>query len=243
MIFCSVVMAYYDNPNMFRRQLDSFLSLGFDLKERLQYVVVDDCSPKWPAFDVVSPLLEQDKTLGGIPFSLFRMKVDIRWNQDACRNLGAHHSRHPWVLLTDIDHMIPERTMRKLLLHENLQETYAYRFSRVDDRTFEPYKPHPNSWLMTKSIYDAADGYDERFAGWYGTDGDFRNRVMAVTNSVRQLPLPLIRVGREHTADASCPREFGRKDARDTAMVARIKADRPKGYKTVRLSFPFEQLV
>lgn len=237
MIFLSVVMAYYENPKMLRRQLENFASLPEDLLARLEYIVVDDGSPTSPAADVAAANPWPFK------FQLYRVKVDVRWNQDSARNIGAHHSSYPWLLLTDIDHLVPEETLQSIVFEEKLFEGGAYRFSRKDDVSFEPYKPHPNSWLMTRATFDATGGYDERFAGWYGTDGDFRNRVMAKTQFVRQLRQHLIRVGREHTPDASCPREFGRKNELDSRKVAEIKAARAlePGWQPRFLSFPYEK--
>lgn len=213
----SVVMAYYENPTMLARQYKSFDALPFAVKNHFEYVVVDDGSPRSPA-DPPS----WELTYG---FQLWRMDQDIRWNQDACRNLGVKYAKHPWVLITDMDHMIPDATLRAVMT-EHLSERAAYKFTRVNDQTFDAYKPHPNSWLMTKKLYDEIGGYDERFAGWYGTDWDFRDRVVLKAQYVKMLPYPLVRVGREHTPDASCPREFGRKTPRDAQMIRDIRVKR-----------------
>lgn len=232
----TVVMAYYENPVMLRRQYHQFNQYNPQVQERLEYIVVDDGSPRYPA---VPP------TKGKFEFQLFRMKVDVRWNQDACRNIGVKHARHEWVFLTDMDHLIPNDTLSALLFSNHLDPRIAYRFSRVNDQTFEPYKFHPNSWFLTKALYDEVGGYDERFAGYYGTDWDFRDRVMLKASAVKQLPLILIRVGREHTPDASTPKEFGRKSVEDAHAIKRIRAERSKqkGWKTVRDSFPYEKVV
>jgi len=215
----TVVMAYYENPNMLQRQLANFAKMRAAIKEHLEYVIVDDGSPKHPAGTDLIPI--------DYKLQIHRMGVDIRWNQDACRNLGAKEARHKWLLLTDMDHLIPEGTLG-MMMDRHLNESSIYKFSRLDDETFEPYKPHPNSWFMTKDMYFKVGGYDERFAGLYGTDWDFRDRCVRTAEFVEQVGFPLIRVGREHTADASCPREFGRKSPADAQAIRAIRDARGK---------------
>jgi len=215
----SVVMAYYENPLMLERQFTNFDRMSQEVKEHLEFVVIDDGSPKHPA---------QAPFIDGFKIQIHRMGIDIRWNQDACRNLGAREARHKWLLLTDMDHLIPEKTLTWVMEVIALREKSIYKFSRVNDVTFDVYKPHPNSWFMTKEMYFEVGGYDERFAGLYGTDWDFRDRCVRTAEFIEQVPVPLIRVGREHTPDASCPREFGRKSTEDAQAIRRIRDDRGK---------------
>lgn len=211
----SIVMAYYDNPGMLRRHVDAFTAFPSDMHQSMELVIVDDCSPKKPA------------NFANVPFAyqIWRMGVDVRWNQDACRNIGVKAARHDWILMTDIDHMIPELTLRSCMI-KTLDRDTAYRFSRVNDVTFNEYKFHPNSWLMHRDLFDRIGGYDERFAGWYGTDWDFRDRAVIKAKCMITQPEHLVRVGREHTPDASCPREFGRKTDQDAKMIAKLRSQR-----------------
>lgn len=216
----TVVMAYYKQPVMLMRQLEQFTQYPQEVRDHLELVLVDDGSPEHP---ITFPTCFKP----AFKLQVYRMDVDVRWNQDACRNLGVKHARHPWVLLTDLDHLIPERTM-KVVLTRPLNERYAYKFTRINDVTFDNYKPHPNSWLLTRALYDQAGGYDERFAGYYGTDWDFRDRVVRTAQVIHQLPSPLIRVGREHTMDASMPRDFGRKSVEDAHAIQELKLQRER---------------
>ena len=45
------------------------------------------------------------------PIRLFRIREDRRWNWLAARNRGAHEAADGWLLMTDMDHVIPEATM------------------------------------------------------------------------------------------------------------------------------------
>lgn len=221
MIKISVIMAYFNNPSMLQRQYDQFMSYPAHLRRAVEYIVVDDHSDY--GYGAACPVRPWD-----MAFQMGRQEIKVRWNQDACRNWGAFVARHPFLLLTDMDHLIPEQTIAGLT-RGTWPVNEAFRFSRVNDRTFDPYKPHPNSWFMSRTLYDRVGGYDERLAGLYGTDGDFRNRVREVQGRpISQLSLDLIRVGREHTPDASTPREYGRKNPGDGATIQELIAKRGK---------------
>ena len=237
----TVCLPYYENPGMWQRQCESFRTLPEKWKEFIHLIVVDDGSPKHPAVKPDPPL--------GIEFQLYRMKVDIPWNQDACRNLAAHHASTEWLLLTDIDHLVPHKTMGKVISVE-LDPEIAYQFNRVSEPEMKEYKPHPNSWLMTKALYWKAGGYDERFAasfgetwGIYGTDGLFRKQVRGVAK-IKPFKMPLVRVPREVTSDASTTtydRRTHDMDAKRTMVKELIKNSGSREPAT--LTFPWERIV
>jgi hypothetical protein len=56
---------------------------------------------------------------------------------------------------------------------------------------------------MTRALYDRVGGYDERYAGVYGTDGAFKRGVEKNASAVIEIKEALIRVPREVIADAS----------------------------------------
>jgi hypothetical protein len=184
--------------------------------------------------------------LGLASFRLYRTLVDVRWNWLFCRNLGASEAATDWIFMTDIDHVMPKKTLARLLDVEKLDPKKAYRMSRVDAPAMTPYKPHPNTWLMTRDLFDKIGGYDERFSGFYGTDGEFRRRVQDTVGSdgIVILRHTMVRYPREVIADASTT-TYGRKEDQDRKNVRRIvmeRADIPD-WKTKRLTFPYERLV
>lgn len=234
----TLCLAYYENPTMLHRQLVLLAALPARFQKQIELIVVDDGSPTKPAL----PVFQAFPMPMPVVARLFRMGVDIPWNMDACRNLAVKHAETRWVLLTDIDHLVMDKTWKKILDIE-LKDLAVYKFARVSEPDLLPYKQHPNSWLMTREMYDRCGGYDERFAGWYGTDGDFRNRV-ARNAPVMNLKEPLIRVPREVTPDASTTTLVRRSDE-NLANLDRIKAERAKikGWKPLRGLFPWEQLI
>jgi len=241
----TICLPYYENRSMFKRQCDNIRLLPAAIKQRLNLIVVDDGSQDFP----VEP---PDPPLGIRSFKLFKMLVDVPWNQDACRNLAVSQSDGGWLLLTDMDHIPPAKTLRHVVF-DQLDEDLVYQFTRVSEPEMEPYKPHPNSWLMTAVMYDKVGGYDERFAyvaqeqGWkdgvYGTDGKFRNQVEAVTK-IKRFKAPLIRVPREVTPDASTTRYERRTsnmDARRTFVREYIKQSGHR--QPMRGLFPWARVV
>lgn len=226
----TIIMAYYENHTMLQKQLHMMRSYDRKILKNLHYIVVDDGSPKAPArIDSEAPC----------QLSIYRVGVDVRWNQDACRNIGAHHATTDWLLLTDMDHMIPAETMHALMT-QSIAGEHAYRFERVSAPDMLAYKPHPNSWFMTKAMYDRVGGYDERLAGWYGTDGDFLERVQKEAPILR-LALPLIRVPREVIPDASTT-TLTRKSPKDFEMIQSIRK-RHAHERPLSLSFPYEKIL
>lgn len=232
----TLVLPYYENPGQLLRQYTRLARMPEDIRRNLALIVADDGSPERPA----TPPKED---LGLCGFKLFRVLVDVRWNWLTCRNIGAHHAETEWLLFTDIDHELPEATARRIIFRK-LDANNVYRFNRVTAPKMTPYKIHPNTWLMTKAMFDKIGGYDEVFSGAYGSDGEFRDRVNEVATEVIILPEIVIRIPREVVPDASTTR-YLRKQPEDGDMVraarAKIAARKP-GEGPIRLSFPFRRI-
>lgn len=234
----TLVMAYYENAGMLDKQIDAWAKLPDEIRSHLHVRIVDDGSPRAPArknairaTGLVGP--------GGIAsFELYRVGVDVAWNQDACRNIGVRHAASQWLLLTDMDHVVPEATWRRLMF-SHLNKATVYRFARVSAPDMAPYKHHPNSWALTAKMYWRIGGYDETLAGNYGTDGDFLVRARGLTQIV-ELPQHLIRVPREVVPDASTT-TLQRKLPEQKDNIRRLIAARREGWKPLLFSFPYER--
>jgi len=229
-------MPYYDNPGMLQVQQQTWAAFPPELRARLHVILVDDCSPRYPALPHIVPT-------GVASFALYRTDKDVRWNWIFCRNLGVEMSSTDWLLLTDIDHLLRVKTLRRLLDGPLAPDT-AYLFSRVDLPDMIPYKPHPNTWCLTRKLYDKVGGYDETFSGFYGTDGDFRRRLEKVARATEVLPEVMMRVPREVIADASTT-SYTRKEKYDRENVRRIVGEREgvENWRPRRLSFPYTRLL
>lgn len=229
----TLVMAYYENAGMLARQFEMIRDLPRELRDWLSVIIVDDGSPTAPA---------KPEDLNGVALQMYRLRVDVRWNQDACRNIGVRHSETTWVLMTDIDHMVPADTWRRVLLHKHDPDN-VYRFSRVSAPEMLPYKPHPNTYLMTRDMFNKCGGYDERFAGFYGTDGDFKDRVMQNAVKLDQFKEAIIRVPRTVIPDASTT-TYLRKQPEDKPTILSIqkKRNNKKGWVPLRGSFEYDRV-
>lgn len=235
----TLVMAYYDNPGMLVHHIGVWFALPKELRKLLHVRIIDDGSPRSPAEPIARGYFnELNAKLGS--FELYRMGVDVAWNQDACRNIGAKDPKTDWLLLTDIDHVAPEATWRRLMCGQ-LKTGCVYRFGRVSAPGMEPYKHHPNSWACTSKMYWRSGGYDEALAGYYGTDGDFGRRLLAQAPLI-ELKDVLIRYPREVIPDASTT-TLERKRPGDKEQIYRIMKGRDASWQPRVLSFPFEKVL
>jgi len=190
----SLVFAYYENPSMLELQWKEISQYESAVKKHIEVIIVDDGSPLNPASDVKRPR--------GLPaHSIFRIDRDVPWNQDAARNIGAHEAGAPWLLVTDIDHIVPGSTLSHIM-EMGKDPTVFYTFSRIKFDTTEEREPHPNSYFLAKDLYWSIGGHDEDYAGIYGKDFLFRKRAMRYTKEVRLAGAPLARVGTATVADA-----------------------------------------
>lgn len=224
-VHVTLIVPYYECPIFFARQLAHWQAYPEALRQHLSVIVVDDGSPEHPAI-VANP----DPVV-----RIFRIHEDKRWNWIAARNIGAHRASDGWLLLTDMDHMVPTATLQAVICGVHLTDT-IYGFSRVE-HTGARIEPHKNSWLMTREMFWRVGGYDETLSGHYGTDGDWRRRCAKVA-PMAILTSKLVR--HEFVADASTTR-YGRKQPQDLA-VHTIVAARGRDWSPKVLSFPYQEV-
>jgi hypothetical protein len=224
------IYPYYENRAFFGAQLARWRSYPADMRAHLRVIVVDDGSPRHQAIDVV-------KAFGPLPFSLrlFRIGVDVRWNWLAARNIGAYHAADGWLLLTDMDHVVPNETLHAVIYGQHDAAT-VYAFSRTE-HTGQVVNPHSASFLMTRGMFWKVGGYDEALSGHYGTDGVYR-RELAKRARIKVLKDVLIR--HEYQGDSSTT-EYLRKQPQDAAVKALV-AKRTKGWTPKVLSFPYAEV-
>jgi hypothetical protein len=163
----SLVYTYFNNETCLERQLRLWTSLPREIARRVEYVLVDDCSPGPVAIPPEMP----------INLTLARVKERRAWNQHGSRNLGMKLAEGDWVIASDIDHLLSAEDLERLLSMEKSPDSVYYFGRRREDGTAK--HPHPNSYLISRATYWEVGGYDEDFCGHYGK-GDifFRMRLV-----------------------------------------------------------------
>lgn len=165
----SIVSAYYDNAEMARFMADWYNRFSVETRSQIELVLVDDGSRKAPLGSIGLSL--------DLPHQFYRIHRDIPWNQDGARNIGCHHARGPWLLLTDADHVFEEAEVRKAIELERPDKPYLVLRKRL--ACGEYIHPHINSFLISRQRYWEIGGYDEIYRGYYGSDKFFLRRVFS----------------------------------------------------------------
>lgn len=247
MTMLSLVVPYYLNRTMLELQAREWARWSRKAKAQIEIIIVDDGSPE-PAADIDLGITSP------IELSIYRITEDRPWHQHAARNLGAHVATAPWLLLTDMDHVLTAHQADALLKRlGKLDPGTAYFLHRIEASTGLPTmasdgltpKPHPNSFVMTRDLYWQAGGYDEDFCGIYGTDGLFKARLFQLAEQGFLKHVALTRYWRDIVPDASTTtlqRKEGRKPGDKEAVAIRKKAEGREGQITT-LNFPWERVI
>lgn len=242
----TLVIPYYLNPLMLAIQYAVWAAWSDELKARWNIILVDDGSPEETALDVPRP--------DGLPeLSIYRVTEDRPWHQHAARNLGAHVAPEGWMLMTDMDHVLTAKyaaRLVKLLDDGALLDGAVYTLQRREADTGEltlgrnqQPKPHPNSYVLSRTTYWYVGGYDEDYCGVYGTDGLFRSRINRRCSLQHLKGVSLIRYWRELVPDAST-RNQERKEGREPGAKRLVRDRKEREGRTgqiVTLAFPWKR--
>lgn len=240
----TLVMPYYENPNMLREHIKYWQQYPQSVLEQLWVILVDDGSPRNPAEGVLRAL--------DLPVSirLYRIEENIPWNHGGARNLGFTKAADGWIFSTDIDHVVPAESMQVLLSLTLSPECYYLpaRYRMVDLNNSKEYHRHIGSFICTKELFWKVGGFDEDFSGhWGGTSSCF---CRALNAKSRYVELPGVRTlffPSEVIADAMTT-EWGRKgsvhDARNNAKLReKLKISANKYNPKNCLRFNWERVI
>jgi glycosyltransferase involved in cell wall biosynthesis len=164
----SYVMTYFNNPDMMKVHLATWHTFSKAAKDAIHFIVVDDCS---------TPPLE-------IPFaklnlSVLRIHDDITWNLAGARNLGAHHCKTDWFLMTDTDMLLTADNAELLLALDRSDPNTIWNMNHIGhvDRKSK-LGNNANQVFLNRELFWKCWGYSEDFAGSYGgQEGHLRSKL------------------------------------------------------------------
>jgi len=174
----SIVIAILESYEVVRRQMLWFKKMN--LPDDVEIIFVDDGSD--PPIDFNCCELKN--------FRHYRKNTEGMWTQPAARNFGATQAKGKYLLLTDIDHIVP----RELIEVGRNPEYDVVRFKReagvIDENgdftqdmaVLRSYgllperklrlPPHGNSYLINRKLYLDLGGVSEQYVG----TGKYPNR-------------------------------------------------------------------
>lgn len=178
-----LIYTYYNSSELFRWQVKVWNNYPEYFKNQIAIYVIDDHSDKFP--------LQNEEFPKGIEFHAYWL--DKRFNGQGGRNVGAFEASNKWLLFSDIDHIIPKKSLVDILARiPYLNELQVYSFQRITlDGAY--YKPHGFSFLMTREMFWKIGGHDEQLSGlYYGTCWAYKQRLKKIAGEIQELGIPLL---------------------------------------------------
>ena len=155
------VIAVYGQPLMLEQWWKTLRAYDDEVLDNLHLVIVDDHGDPPAAIPVdIQAMLD---------CRLYRVTKQIEWNQMGARNLGVQEAQTSWVLMMDPD-MVVEPVMAKKLLGMTKKMLFDGQVCKLLLRYTDDVldATSPNVYLMTKTDFYRAGGYDEDYAGHKG---------------------------------------------------------------------------
>jgi hypothetical protein len=250
----SLILPFFRNSGMLAHQYGVWAGYSDELKAQIEILIVEDGESTSSERAVSVPRPD------GLPalriFRLLPTKRDTSppWRQHACRNRGAHEALGSWLLPTDMDHVLPARSLRALLdILPTADPSSVFTFHRLDAPLLRPtksdggrIKPHCNTFALTKAHYWAIGGYDEDCVG-YGTDSHFRRRLYDDRAAIHLEKVPIVRFPREVIPDASTsipgfePRQLRAQGRRRSETTLRLAEKARAGLGPTVLEYAWER--
>ena len=157
----SLIYPYYNHRQTLAHHLLTWNTYSLELKKQVEFIIIDDHSTSAP---LISPV--------ELNLRVYRVIDNIIWNYGA-KNLGVQEARGDWVLLSELDHLINESSLRRILSLERKSNIY-YKFFRANHHPESDVRysdrPHMATWYLDRKTFWESGGIDEDFSGAYGHD-------------------------------------------------------------------------
>lgn len=189
----TVCLSYYNQPvELVHQHIREWQSYPEDIKNKFTFFIIDDAS-KVPLHEII------DKTLlKNLDVHVYRVKEDLYCNIAGVRNLGAKECRTPWMVILDMDTLIPKETAKGMIKFatECADKNFCLKFIRKvpsNVRHIKHNQFHPAVCLLRVVDYWNVGGCDEDLVGHYGnTDPIFWYRAQGKLNVLYTNDLYLI---------------------------------------------------
>lgn len=191
----SIVISVYNSHEILRRQVLNWNRLG--LPNDVEVLIMDDSSQ--PPLVAVG----ENFNLRIIPVGLPRDDSDGIFHDgrvSIARNMGARLARGEFLLMTDIDYIIRKADIEAGLKLQHDKQSFRRQFGvlledgtvtqdfdvlrqygltekRIKERGLN-ISPHPNNFIMRKTVFEMLGGYAERAERIYPSrdDGQFKGK-------------------------------------------------------------------
>jgi len=172
MIMITICLSFFNQNDMLKFHIETWKNYSDEIKSKVKFSIVDDCS-KTHIEDIIS-----EEMIKGIDIKIYRVHDDLICNIAGVRNLAAKECQTEWMIILDMDTVIPEESIKQIIeLAEKNEKDVAYKFNRKvpnKPKHEKNNKPHPAVCLIRKSDYWKAGGCEEDLVGHYGsTDPSF----------------------------------------------------------------------
>ena len=161
----SIIIHVYNNQEVLDLQTNTWQE--WSSIEGLELIFIDDGS---------NPKLDTSKVPNWV--RKFRVIEDIPWNQPGAKNLASHVSTGEWLFFLDADQLLQREqiiTLTKTL--HLLKSSTIYRLRRFCSKSKKELSSHQNCQLISRKDYLSFGGYDEDFAGNYGHEDAYFERL------------------------------------------------------------------
>lgn len=163
------ITTYYDDVGC----LDHLQQLMAGCSDpRLQMIIVDDFSDK-PIDNIV-------KSWNDPRVRLFRVTEDMGFNSHGARNLAMQQTNTEWNVLIDVDYkLVGVDILLQQLENNELEEDIPHFFGVVHSFIGKTKieRASVNDFLVSKTLYWKAKGYDPEYIGFHAGDRRFITRL------------------------------------------------------------------
>jgi len=215
-------------------------------KDKFSFFIIDDCS------EIPVEKILKDIELSDLDVHIYRVEEDLYCNIAGVRNLGAKECKTEWMMIIDMDTLLPKELSNKLLdLTEGKgisltlkikilanKRDVSYRFGVIRNGKV---KPHPAVCLVKTKVYWEIGGCDEDLVGHYGqTDRIFWYRAIGKINIIIMENLIL-----ETIEEASAKEASGNKLIKDKKHNSLLfaKKDKTQKWSTDHIRFKWRKVV